>query len=100
AGTTPSTDASDASTGLGSTCQSDADCKSGRATYCLKDPTQPTTDPGICSIPHCQASDCTSAYGCCDCSAALITGLKAWPAGVCVPAADVTTIEKFGCTCQ
>jgi len=100
AATTPSSDASDASAGLGRACQSSADCTGGRATYCLKDPTQSPTDPGICSIPQCTASECTSAYGCCDCSAALITGLKAWPDGVCVPAADVTTVEQFGCKCQ
>jgi hypothetical protein len=85
--------------GLGAACADDTAC-SGRASYCLKDPTAAPTDPGICSIPSCTAADCTTGYSCCDCTAALISGLQAWPANVCAPASNETTLVAFGCKCQ
>jgi hypothetical protein len=85
--------------GLGASCGGNADC-SGKASYCLKDPTAAPTDPGICSVPMCTASDCGSSYACCDCSAAPNADLMAWPAPVCVPADNKTTLVAFGCKCQ
>ena len=85
--------------GLGASCNSDSDCPSP-ATFCLKDPTAAPTDPGICSIPGCTASACGSAYACCDCTAALVSALTAWPKNVCAPASNKSTLVQFGCTCQ
>jgi hypothetical protein len=85
--------------GLGASCADDSSC-TGKASYCLKDPTAAPTDPGVCSIPQCTAADCTSAYSCCDCSGGLIAALQAWPVGVCAPASNKTTLVSFGCNCQ
>jgi hypothetical protein len=85
--------------GLGNSCNSNADC-GGAASFCLKDPTASPTDPGICSIPGCTSSACGSAYSCCDCTAALISALTAWPKNVCAPAGNESTLVQFGCTCQ
>ncbi len=84
---------------LGSACNGNGDC-SGKASYCLKDPTAAPTDPGICSVPMCTAADCGSSYACCDCSAAPNPDLMAWPAPVCVPSDNKTTLVAFGCKCQ
>jgi hypothetical protein len=89
----------DGSAGLGASCTASSDC-SGKASYCLKDPTAAPTDPGICSIPMCTAADCGGSYACCDCSAAPNADLMAWPAPVCVPADNETTLVAFGCKCQ
>jgi hypothetical protein len=85
--------------GLGASCNGSGDC-SGKAGYCLKDPTAAPTDPGICTIGMCTAADCGSSYACCDCSAAPNPDLMAWPAPVCVPADNETTLVAFGCKCQ
>lgn len=85
--------------GLGNACNGSGDC-AGQASYCLKDPTAAPTDPGICSIPMCTAAECGSAYSCCDCSAAPNADLMAWPAPVCVPSDNETTLVAFGCKCQ
>jgi hypothetical protein len=85
--------------GLGNACNADGDC-AGAASFCLKDPTAAPTDPGICSIPGCTASACGSAYSCCDCTAALVSALTAWPKNVCAPASNKSTLVQFGCTCQ
>jgi hypothetical protein len=89
----------DGGAGLGASCSGDSDC-TGRASYCLKDPTAAPTDPGVCSIPKCTAADCGSSYSCCDCSAAANADLMSWPAPVCVPSDDKTTLMAFGCKCQ
>jgi hypothetical protein len=89
----------DGGVGLGNSCDGNGDC-AGRASYCLKDPTAAPTDPGICSIPMCTAAECGSAYACCDCSAAPNADLMAWPAPVCVPGDNETTLVAFGCKCQ
>jgi len=89
----------DGGAGLGNSCNGNADC-AGQASYCLKDPTAAPTDPGICSIPMCTAAACGSSYACCDCSAAGNADLMAWPAPVCVPADNETTLVAFGCQCQ
>lgn len=85
--------------GLGASCNADSDCPSP-ATFCLKDPTAAPTDPGICTIPGCTAAACGSAYSCCDCTAALISALMAWPKNVCAPQSNKSTLVQFGCTCQ
>ncbi len=85
--------------GLGNSCNGNSDCP-GQASYCLKDPTAAPTDPGICSIPMCTAAECGSSYSCCDCSAAGNADLMAWPAPVCVPSDNETTLVAFGCKCQ
>ncbi len=85
--------------GLGDPCNGSADC-TGKASYCLKDPTAAPTDPGICSVPMCTAADCGDSYACCDCSAAQNADLMAWPAPVCVPGDNKTTLVAFGCKCQ
>jgi|HubBroStandDraft_6_1064221.scaffolds.fasta_scaffold351949_2 hypothetical protein len=85
--------------GLGNSCNGNGDC-AGQASYCLKDPTAAPTDPGICTIPMCTAADCGSSYSCCDCSAAGNADLMAWPAPVCVPGDNKTTLVAFGCKCQ
>ncbi len=84
--------------GLGSACNGNGDCP-GAASYCLKDPTAAPTDPGICSIPNCTAAACGSSYACCNCSAAPNADLMAWPAPVCVPSDNETTLVAFGCQC-
>jgi hypothetical protein len=84
--------------GLGASCNASTDCV-GQASYCLKDPTAGPTDPGICSIPMCTATACGSSYSCCDCSAAPNADLMAWPAPVCVPSDNETTLVAFGCKC-
>jgi hypothetical protein len=88
----------DGGSGLGSDCNGNGDC-AAPATYCLKDPTAAATDPGICSIPQCTAAACGSSYACCDCSAAPNANLMAWPAPVCVPSDNETTLVAFGCKC-
>jgi hypothetical protein len=90
-------DAGDAGTGLGDTCNASSDC-TGTANYCLKSPTAPT-GPGNCSITPCTAADCTSAYACCDCSAASLPALQSYPPGVCIPSADETQLTALGCKC-
>ena len=89
----------DGGAGLGNSCNGNSDC-SGQASYCLKDPTAAPTDPGICTIPMCTAAECGSSYSCCDCSAAANPDLMAWPAPVCVPSDNKTTLVAFGCKCQ
>jgi hypothetical protein len=84
--------------GLGSACNGNGDCP-GAASYCLKDPTAGPTDPGICSIPNCTATACGASYACCNCSAAPNADLMAWPAPVCVPSDNETTLVAFGCQC-
>jgi hypothetical protein len=91
--------ADDGGAGLGNACNGNGDC-AGQASYCLKDPTAAPTDPGICSIPMCTAAECGSSYACCDCSAAPNADLMAWPAPVCVPSDNETTLVAFGCKCQ
>jgi hypothetical protein len=93
-----SPDGAAAASALGAACSASSDC-AGRASYCLKDPTAAPTDPGICSIPQCTASDCTDGYACCDCSGAALASLLAWPAGVCAPSANGSTLTALGCTC-
>ena len=85
--------------GLGIACMASSNC-AGAANYCLKDPTAPSTSPGFCSIPGCTAAECGSAYACCDCTAAVIAALSAWPKNLCAPAANKSTLVQFGCTCQ
>lgn len=85
--------------GLGASCNADSDCPSP-ATFCLKDPTAAPTDPGICTIPGCTAAACGSAYSCCDCTAAVVSALMAWPRNVCAPQSNKSTLQQFGCTCQ
>jgi hypothetical protein len=91
--------AAEGGSGLGDPCNGGADC-TGKASYCLKDPTAAPTDPGICSVPMCTAADCGDSYACCDCSAAQNADLMAWPAPVCVPGDNKTTLVAFGCKCQ
>jgi|HubBroStandDraft_2_1064218.scaffolds.fasta_scaffold305591_1 hypothetical protein len=86
-----------AGTGLGNACNASTDC-TGSASYCLKSPTAPT-DPGVCSITPCTAAECTSAYACCDCSAASLSSLQAYPPGVCIPSADEAQLTALGCKC-
>jgi hypothetical protein len=94
----PVTDAGGGDSGLGNACNASSDC-TGRASFCLKDPTADPTDPGICSIPGCTAADCTSGYSCCDCTAAVLASLTAWPAAVCAPSANTSTLTAVGCKC-
>ena len=98
-GAAPDGAAGEGGAGLGDSCSGSGDC-SGQASYCLKDPTAAPTDPGICLIPMCTAAACGSSYACCDCSAAANADLMAWPAPVCVPADNKTTLVAFGCKCQ
>jgi hypothetical protein len=98
AGSTADAAADDASSGLGATCNASSDC-TGAATYCLKSPTAPT-DPGICTFTSCTQAECTSAYSCCDCTAASLPPLQALPKGICAPSADEAQLTAFGCSCQ
>lgn len=89
----------DGAEGLGDSCTGDPDCAGKKASYCLKSPTAPT-QPGVCSVPQCALGDCGSTFECCDCSHAARPELQAWPNGVCVPKANSSTVESFGCVCQ
>jgi hypothetical protein len=86
------------STGLGNSCNADSDC-TGTASYCLKSPLAPSS-PGYCTITHCTPATCTSAYGCCDCTASSVSQLQAYPPGFCAPTSDESELTSFGCTCQ
>lgn len=84
--------------GLGDSCGGDPDCAGKKASYCLKDPLAPS-DPGICSVPQCTATDCGEQHRCCDCGSAAVPELQAWPRGVCLPSDQVSTVQSFGCVC-
>ena len=96
-GSTSEAAADDASSGLGSTCNSDPDC-TGAAAYCLKSPTAPTA-PGACTFTSCTPAECTSAYACCDCAHASLPSLQSYPPNTCIKAASEAQAVALGCTC-
>ncbi len=84
--------------GLGTSCAADADCAGLSADYCLLNPQAPS-DPGICTLQNCAAAaDCaTPGFACCDCAG---VALVSWPAALCVPDANATSVSGLGCSCS
>ena len=84
---------------FGAECQSNTGCKGPSATFCLLDPTNPTS-PGMCTIAPCTAAACAgTGTTCCDCTASPILG-SIWTAPVCAPSTNVETLQGIGCSCQ
>jgi hypothetical protein len=86
-------------TGLGASCPDTSACTSADATFCLKDPLNPTA-PGICTIANCTSEACGEAFDCCDCTSSVLLG-SVLTAPVCAPLSNVSDLTTLaGCTCS
>ena len=85
-----STDA--APSGLGATCEGDADCAGYDADYCA---IAPGESEGYCTEADCDPGGCASGYQCCDCTASsLVDGVA------CLTDDDAELAGAAGCTCE
>jgi hypothetical protein len=83
--------------GLGTSCSGDPVCAGKKASYCLKDPQNPSAD-GVCSIPNCTAADCGDTYTCCDCHGSTLLN---WPGPMCAPIDRKSQLTGvLNCTCS
>jgi hypothetical protein len=89
--------ASDAGSGLGTSCTSTASCAGLAADYCLVSPSG--TFPSFCTFTRCTAGACGSDYACCDCSASPVSLVNVFPPGICVLPMTAAALPSYGCTC-
>jgi pimeloyl-ACP methyl ester carboxylesterase len=83
--------------GLGTSCQSNADCAGQTANVCISTPNQ----PGFCTIEGCSAGSCGAPFVCCrDCNPAVAAALP-FKDSACFPEQVSSQLRSAaGCTCD